>query len=256
MKLRVVPPRTGLTWVRQGVRTFIRQPLALTGLFFMFWTSLLFMALVPFAGLAAVLVLTPAGTLGLLVGTQQAEEGRFPWPSCLVQGFRAGREKRRQLLVLGFINAAIVGVIVAAVFALASQEPIEGTAPPLAVTPASLAAAVLQLPLTLLFTLAPALVFWHDVPAAKAIFFSAVAMWRNLGAYCVFALAWVAILAGLLFAARLLVQLSGPGLGLNLLGPLLMVLFAMATTSLFHMYRDSFEPDPPEALPPTDGESP
>ena len=36
MKLNIVPPRTGLAWVRAGMRTFLRQPLALSGLFFMY----------------------------------------------------------------------------------------------------------------------------------------------------------------------------------------------------------------------------
>jgi hypothetical protein len=35
MKLHLVPARTGLAWVKLGMRTFLRQPLALAGLFFM-----------------------------------------------------------------------------------------------------------------------------------------------------------------------------------------------------------------------------
>ncbi len=99
--------------------------------------------------------------------------------------------------------------------------------------------------MTLLFTLAPALVYWHDVPAVKAIFFAMVAVWRNLGAYIVFALAWGLVLAALLVAARVVVELAGPGLGLNLLGPLMMVLLAMATASLYPMFRDTFQADEP-----------
>ena len=36
MKLKPVPAKTGLLWVRQGITTFVRQPLALSGLFFIF----------------------------------------------------------------------------------------------------------------------------------------------------------------------------------------------------------------------------
>ena len=36
MKLNLVPARTGVLWVKLGIRTFFRQPLALAGLFFMF----------------------------------------------------------------------------------------------------------------------------------------------------------------------------------------------------------------------------
>ena len=35
MKLNIVPARTGLTWVKLGISTFFKQPLAIVGLFFM-----------------------------------------------------------------------------------------------------------------------------------------------------------------------------------------------------------------------------
>jgi len=36
MKLNIVPAKTGVLWVRQGIQTFWRQPIAMSGLFFMF----------------------------------------------------------------------------------------------------------------------------------------------------------------------------------------------------------------------------
>ena len=36
MRLNIVPARTGWSWIRLGWKTFLRQPLALAGLFFMF----------------------------------------------------------------------------------------------------------------------------------------------------------------------------------------------------------------------------
>ena len=47
MKLNIVPARTGTQWVREGVRTFFKQPLAMAGLFFMFMASLSVAAFVP-----------------------------------------------------------------------------------------------------------------------------------------------------------------------------------------------------------------
>ena len=55
MKLRTVPASTGLQWVRLGVKTFLRQPLAMSGLFFMFMAVVSVLALVPFFTVALAL---------------------------------------------------------------------------------------------------------------------------------------------------------------------------------------------------------
>ena len=65
MKLNIVPARTGLLWVRLGLRTFWAQPLALAGLFFLFMTVMSVASLIPFVGNALALALLPAATLGL-----------------------------------------------------------------------------------------------------------------------------------------------------------------------------------------------
>ena len=66
MKLHIVPAKQGLVWVQQGIRTFWRQPLAFTGLFFLFiaWVSLL--SMIPVLGSALALLILPAATLGLM----------------------------------------------------------------------------------------------------------------------------------------------------------------------------------------------
>ena len=66
MKLNIVPARTGTQWVREGVRTFFKQPLAMAGLFFMFMASLSVAAFVPLVGGLLALVLVPALTAGLM----------------------------------------------------------------------------------------------------------------------------------------------------------------------------------------------
>ena len=65
MKLNIVPARTGAAWVKLGIQTFFKQPLAMSGLFFMFMALLSVASLVPFVGSALALALLPAATLGL-----------------------------------------------------------------------------------------------------------------------------------------------------------------------------------------------
>ena len=50
MKLNIVPARTGILWVKLGVQTFLKQPLALTGLFFMYMAAVLLISQIPFLG--------------------------------------------------------------------------------------------------------------------------------------------------------------------------------------------------------------
>ena len=78
MKLNIVPARTGLLWVRLGIRTFFRQPLAMTGLFFLFLTIMSLAQLVPLVGLALTMALLPACTLGFMAAAREADAGKFP----------------------------------------------------------------------------------------------------------------------------------------------------------------------------------
>ena len=103
MKLNIVPARTGLQWVKLGVRTFLKQPLALTGLFFMYMAVVLVISQIPVLGIVLGAMLVPAATLGLMAATAEAASGRFPMPTVLVSAFRAGRQRARAMLVLGAI---------------------------------------------------------------------------------------------------------------------------------------------------------
>ena len=59
MKLNIVPAGAGLKWARQGMRTFWRQPLAMSGLFFIFMATVSLVSVVPFIGGALALVVLP-----------------------------------------------------------------------------------------------------------------------------------------------------------------------------------------------------
>ena len=119
MKLHIVPARTGWSWVREGLRTFWRQPLALSGLFLLFITVMSVASLLPYLGNALALGLLPAATLGLMAATREATRGKFPMPSILVSAFRAGRQQARAMAELGVYYAlgflAVLGLSLATV---------------------------------------------------------------------------------------------------------------------------------------------
>ena len=72
MKLNIVPARTGVVWVKLGVRTFLKQPLALTGLFFMYMAAVLVLSQLPQVGPVLGAMLVPAATLGLMAASAPA----------------------------------------------------------------------------------------------------------------------------------------------------------------------------------------
>ena len=84
MKLNIVPAKTGVLWVRQGIQTFWRQPIAMSGLFFMFMAVMSLSALLPMLGSVLALMLLPASTLGLMAAAREASLGKLPLPTVLV----------------------------------------------------------------------------------------------------------------------------------------------------------------------------
>ena len=101
MKLRVVPARTGMLWVRLGMKAFFKQPLALAGLFFLFMACVSVLSIVPVLGNIMALALLPAATLGLMEASRMAAEGKFPMPRVLASALTAGKSTRQAMLVLG-----------------------------------------------------------------------------------------------------------------------------------------------------------
>lgn len=254
MKLNLVPARTGALWVKLGVRTFFRQPLALAGLFFMFMALMTLASQIPYIGIALAMAMLPAATLGLMVATREAADGRFPMPLVLLAAFRAGKQQARAMLLLGVLYALGFLLAMGASWLVDggsfAQVYLGGATPTreLMLAPDFQAAMWvfigLHLPLSLLFWHAPALVHWHGLSPLKSLFFSFVACWRNFWAFVIFGLLWMALLVLVVACITTLAALlSNPTLAGELLFPLLLLLASMFFTSLYFTFRDSFSGD-------------
>ena len=251
MKLNIVPARTGIKWVKLGIQTFFKQPLALAGLFFMFMAIMSIATLIPFIGGALALAFLPAATLGLMAATKEATKGIFPMPSILVTAFRAGRAQLRSMLVLGALYAAgfllVMGISAlfdggqfARMYLLGDRVSGDMILSSDFQT-AMWVAMSLYLPLSLLFWHAPALVHWHGVPPLKSLFFSIVACFRNFGAFTVFGLVWAAVFmaTGLVFTL-LATVLGSPELVSVAMMPVALLMASMFFTSIYFTFQDSF----------------
>ena len=252
MKLNIVPARTGVLWVRLGIRTFFRQPLALTGLFFMFLAIMSLANLVPVVGLALTMALLPACTLGFMAATKEAEAGKFPMPMVFLSAFRAGRQQLRSMLILGVMYGAGLWLIIGATSLVDGGKfasgYIAGTTSPVDIArdtelwSGMFTFLALQLPLSLMFWHAPALVHWHQVPPLKSLFFSLVACMRNFWAFTLFGLSWMGLMVLLVQLVYLLAgPIGSPPLAGMVFVPGTLMITAMIMTSTYFTFRDCFQ---------------
>jgi hypothetical protein len=263
MKLNIVPARTGIQWVKLGIRTFFKRPLALASLFFMYAAGASFLSLVPYLGWLLALAIVPAATLGLMAATEDAATGHFPMPTVLLSAFRAGRERMRAMLVLGILYAGACVAVTLLANLLAGMPASPGELDQATVLNPRfqwmmLVTMVLYLPVSLLFWHAPALVHWYGISPVKSLFFSVVACWRNAGALTLFGLGWAGLILALGMVLAAVAAFTGqPEVTAGAVLPLGLLVASMFSTSLYFTFRDSFvadEPPAPQQI--TTGETP
>jgi hypothetical protein len=251
ISLNVVPARTGIAWVKQGIKTFFKQPLAMGGLFFMFMALISLVSQLPFVGAALALVVLPAATIGLMAATQEACNGKFPMPAMLFTAFRLGAKKTRAILTLGALYAVgfllVLGVSALfdggqfANFYLGGGAMTKEIISTSEFQMATWAAMALYLPLSLMFWHAPALVHWHDVSPIKALFFSFITCVKNFTAMVVFFFMWLAVfsLGGLVLTLVAATTGSESAVSFIML-PAALLMAAMFFTSIYFTFKDSF----------------
>lgn len=254
MKLNIVAPGTGLSWVKLGVRTFLRQPLAMSGLFFMFMAVVSVLSMVPVVGTALSMALVPAATIGLMAATREAVEGRFPMPLMLLTAFRSGPQRTRPMLVLGLLYAGALLLVlsIATLTAGATPGPTElGEAGSSEMTPELMRSTLFNpgmwwamlayLPVLMAFWHAPALVHWHGVSPGKSLFFSLLACWRNKGAMLLYTVGWMGVFMLVGLVMSLLSALLGGASAMGLIMyPAVLFMASMFHTSIYFTFRDSF----------------
>lgn len=252
MKLHIVPAGRGAQWVKLGIQTFFRQPLALSGLFFIFVALVSVLGAIPVLGNVAAFVLMPGLTMGLIAAAREAHNGKFPMPTILVTAFRAGAQPRRDMLVLGALYTGCLVIILCLTplvdggeFAkrmLLGQAPAADTPDGTNVQLAMLMASTLNMPLTLLFCHATALALWHGTPPVKSLFFSVAAVAGNFRAFIVYGLVWMAVFSGfVIIMSMLAIAIGGPATVAAMAIPGAVLMASMVFASLYFTFEDSFE---------------
>ena len=251
MKLNIVLAKSGAIWVQQGARTFVRQPIALTGLFLMFMALMSLVSMIPLLGGVIGLMLIPSASLGLMAGAQEALAGKFPKPLTLFCAFRVSKEKTKQMLLLGvfyalgFLVLAGISALVDgggfAKFYLVGSTLTKELILKSDFQQAMWLALILYIPFSSLFWHAPALVFWHGLSVPKSLFFSSIACISNWRAFLMYTLTWTAIFAAVALALGVLSSLSEESSWASeLLLPVMLILASIFFTSSLFSFKDCF----------------
>lgn len=206
MKLRRATARDGFEWMRSGVMLLRHNPLGLTSQFALMMLALGLLVEVPMIGPLLVATLLPALSAGWVYTIEQLDAGQRPSLRMLLAPLAS--PARQRLLVLGLIYALLAALVLWLMDQLdpglsAAWEVLQSDAP---ATESTRDAAVIQaigdlqsgmmlralglVPLALVFWHAPVIIHVENASVAKALFGSALASFRNLGAFGVYALSW------------------------------------------------------------------
>jgi hypothetical protein len=206
MKLRKAPALEGIQWARSGLAILRRQPMVHVAILLSMTMTLGVLASVPWIGPIAALVLLPSISAGWVFNSATILAGVRTTPGRMISPLASPR--RPALLQLGVLHMlACLAVLWLADWldpgfrtalgpALSAREGISEEAAAAAldlVRSGMLMRGAMLIPVALVFWHAPVIVHRIGGSAARAVFASALASWRNLPAFAVYGLTWLAV---------------------------------------------------------------
>ena len=245
-----LPASAGWGWITKGWALFKRQPMALFSWAMFVTLVLIFATLTAPIGPLVFIAFMPAITFITLSITRHVDKGERLSPLMWFSPLKAPGIFKK-LLMLGVLYVFIclsVGFLVFLPFAGELNQAMQilmdtQDAQPLmdALQTPLLTFAAFYFVLAALFWYSPILIGWHATAVGKALFFSAIACWRNKWAFLVYAIAWAAIF----FAMDLVMgSIVAAGLPLDVAAalqlPINVVLGSVLYASFYPTYQDVF----------------
>lgn len=257
MKLNIVAPKEGYTWIRQGIWLFKQNPLGFLMLVFLYIFAAQLAVIIPVIGVFAVLLLTPSLSVGFLTACRQAILKERIRPMVYLAALQSTPIIRKRILQLGLVYAALILVMS---FILSLVVNFELLVPLLtsdkAISPEALRqiylvlffGALLYIPIAMLMWFSPILIAWSDMSVPQALFSSCLACWSNRGAFFLYLSVWSVILiaiplmVGMIFDALNIGQVAS-----YIIAPISMAGLTVMHCSFFATWKACFTED--EVLP-------
>jgi hypothetical protein len=205
MQAASLPPSAGWHWVRAGMQLFRRQPLVM----FTWALTVGFMVLVAsvLAPIGPLLFVgfMPTVTVMTLEASRAIEQGGTVQPLRLFTVLRHPGLAKKLALLGGLYLALVLAAGLASFLpfgdelrASVQQISDDDIGPMLSILQAPLFIfGLLYIAIAALFWHAPALIAWNRLGIRKALFFSAIACWRNKGAFLIYGLTWLLVVLAL-----------------------------------------------------------
>lgn len=258
MKLKLVKASQGLVWVRQGMLICRQQPLGFVGLLGMVGTlALLLLGLPERVGSILVIGVMPLVWMGFMLATRRALTGERITPAVMIEAVKGSDSPRLNFALLGLAYMLATQLVSLLAQWLGPDpdalEQIMATTKEMAdlvnnplVQEDMMWRMALTIPVSLVFWHTPALVLWARAPVMKALFFSVVATWRNLGAFAVYGLSWAGVVIAVGLVDRIIAELIPVPIVANVLALTAGMWLAGAFyASLYFTVVDCFEPQAP-----------
>jgi hypothetical protein len=244
----------GYLWIRQGFWLFKKNPLAFFMLIFLYIFTAQFIILIPVFGVFAVLLLTPALTVGFMTACQMVIRGERVTPSIYLVGLRnVAPDIKKNLLILGTIYAFLVLILslIASAFIDFQQlipmltEQKQPTIREVKELYFSLGlGACLYIPIGMLMWFSPVLIAWGNMSVGQALFSSWIACWRNKAAFVYYIIIWgILIVAIPFFMEALLDSLDARAVIPFLIPPYSMAVVTVMYCSFFATWKACFKTD-------------
>ena len=243
MLINSVSAGTGVQWLLGSGRLLRRQPLGLPAMVVVYLMMLLIPAMIPLVGIAISGVLSPFATVGLMQCFRDAAQGRAPSPAQFAQPFQDSRQ-RLNLLRLGLVNAALLMAVAVLATLIAPQGETSSTPQSIEDLPVQslMVQLLLYVPVMVLMWFAPLLAGWHGMTPAKAMFGSAIACGRNVGALLIYGVAAMALTVGVSFVliSGLAAMITSREVLSFFVAPIALVLMTIIQGSFYPMYLSIF----------------
>jgi hypothetical protein len=252
MDARRLPANRGVFWLLGGFALFQRNPPLLTLLTFTYLLLVVLINLIPAIGPFLLPLVLPLLTVMLGNACRSIERKGAYRPQELL---RDVAERQRAIIQLGGLHLLASALIVLASTVLGldlrlnenlSNEQLQDLAADLGMF------LILSIPLLMAFWFAPLLTLWDKVPAAKSVFFSFVASWRNWRAFAMYGLA--ICIVGIMLPGLILVIASAISSTLVTVASVIlrmMMMFVLAPSliaSMYLSYQDVFQTAAPESV--------